>query len=86
MHRLLVCQHVSFEILGTLDPLLRGRGFRIRYVNFDRDPAAGPKPDAYNGLVLLGGPMSANDLECYPHLATEIDLVRSYAGSLHRLR
>ena len=38
MRRLLVFQHVPHEILGTLDPLLRDAGFRIRYVNFGRNP------------------------------------------------
>jgi hypothetical protein len=34
MRKLLVCQHVPHEILGTLNPLLKRAGFRIRYVNF----------------------------------------------------
>ena len=38
MKRLLVFQHVPYEVLGKLDPMLRSAGFRIRYVNFGRDP------------------------------------------------
>ena len=76
MKRILVCQHVAFEILGTLDPLFKGYGFRIHYVNFDREPNATPSLDRYNGLVLLGGPMSAYDDVDHPHLLTEIELVR----------
>src|SRR5439155_662652 len=30
MKKLLVCQHVPHEILGTLNPLLKRAGFRIR--------------------------------------------------------
>ena len=44
MRRMLVFQHVAHEILGTLDPLLRGAGFRIRYVNFGRQPDAPSRP------------------------------------------
>ncbi|WP_157475154.1 hypothetical protein [Lysobacter sp. Root494] len=33
MSRILVFQHVAAEPLGTLDPLIRGRGHRIRFVN-----------------------------------------------------
>ena len=73
--RILVCQHVAFEILGTLDPLFKSFGFRIRYVNFDREPNATPSLDRYQGLVLLGGPMSADDDENHPHLLTETKLV-----------
>jgi GMP synthase (glutamine-hydrolysing) len=74
--KLLVCQHVPFEILGTLNPLLKEAGFRIRYVNFGRDPEAQPNLDGYDGVVILGGPMSVNDTRNHPHLRTELDLIR----------
>jgi GMP synthase (glutamine-hydrolysing) len=73
--KLLVCQHVAHEILGTLNPLFKRAGFRIRYVNFGRHPHAEPGLEGYGGLVLLGGPMSVNDVQRHPHLATEMRLV-----------
>jgi GMP synthase (glutamine-hydrolysing) len=76
VRKILVCQHVPFEMLGTLDPLLKAYGFRIRYVNFGRDPAARPRLDRYDGLVLLGGPMNVDQLDAHPHLRTEVALVR----------
>ena len=76
MQKLLVCQHVPFEILGTLNPLLRHAGFRMRYVNFGRQPDARPELDGYSGLVILGGPMSAYEVE-HGHLATEVGLIRT---------
>ena len=76
MPKLMVCQHVAFEILGTLNPLLKKSGFRIRYVNFERSPHAQPRIDSYHGLVLLGGPMSVRDVEEYPHLESELRLVQ----------
>jgi GMP synthase (glutamine-hydrolysing) len=75
MKKLLVCQHVAHEILGTLNPLLKRAGFRIRYVNFARHPDAQPSLDGYDGIVILGGPMSANDTDRLPHLATEMNLI-----------
>src|SRR2546422_8336102 len=75
MKKLLVFQHVPHEILGTLNPLLKGAGFRIRYVNFGRHPDAQPTIDGYHGLVVLGGPMSVNDSDRLPHLATEMKLI-----------
>lgn len=76
MRKLLVCQHVPYEILGTLDPLLREAGFRIRYVNFGRHPDAQPSLDGYRGLIILGGPMNVDEEERYPHLVTEMRLVQ----------
>ena len=75
MKRLLVLQHVPHEILGTLNPLLKRAGFRIRYVNFGRHPDADPSLEGYHGLVVLGGPMSVNDTEQFPHLTTEMRLI-----------
>lgn len=75
MPKILVCQHVAYEILGTLDPLLRGHGFRIRYVNFGRHPDAQPSLDGYQGLVILGGPMNVDQTDRHPHLTTEMQLV-----------
>lgn len=75
MPKLLVCQHVAHEILGTLNPLLKSAGFRIRYVNFGRHPNAAPSLDGYDGLVVLGGPMSVNHTDRHPHLTTEMRLI-----------
>ncbi|MBT8440888.1 MAG: gamma-glutamyl-gamma-aminobutyrate hydrolase family protein [Gammaproteobacteria bacterium] len=71
MRRLLVFQHVPHEILGNLDPLLRDARFRIRYVNFGREPDAQPDVSKYNGLIVLGGPMNCDEADRYPHLSTE---------------
>ena len=77
MRKLLVCQHVPHELLGTLNPLLKRAGFRIRYVNFGRHPDAQPNLDGYAGLIVLGGPMSAYDDHRLPHLAVEMKLIEA---------
>ncbi len=76
MPKLLVFQHVAHEILGTLDPLLRGRGFRIRYVNFGRTNYKIPNLDNYSGLIILGGPMNVDQVCDYPYLIPEIDTIK----------
>ena len=75
MSRILVVQHVAAEPLGTLDPLIRGRGHRIRYANFERTPDAQPSMARYNGLIVLGGPMNVKDHPNRPHLRTEMRLI-----------
>jgi len=74
-NKLLVLQHVAYEPLGTLNPLLKTAGFRIRYVNFSRTPNETPSLEKYDGLVILGGPMSTYQTETYPHLKTELKLI-----------
>ena len=75
MPRILVCQHVPYEILGTLNPLLKDAGFRIRYVNFGRHPDARPSLEGIHGIVVLGGPMNVDDVDGHPHLAAEVELL-----------
>ena len=75
MSRVLVFQHVAAEPLGTLDPLIRRRGHRMRFVNFERQPDATPCVDRYRGLIVLGGPMNVEDQARRPHLRVELDAI-----------
>jgi len=74
--KILVFQHVPYEPLGTLDPLLKQSGFRIRYVNFGRNPKTRPVLDKYAALIILGGPMNADQIDSYPNLQTEVEVIR----------
>ncbi len=76
MPKLLVFQHVAWELLGTLDPLLRNHGFRNRYVNFGRHPDTRPSVEGYHGMIVLGGPMNVDQTDEHPHLATEVELIK----------
>ena len=75
MRKVLVLQHVAWEPLGTLDPLLKKSGLRTRYVNFGREPDCVPDLEKYNGLIVLGGPMGVYETDKYPHLKTELVLM-----------
>jgi len=77
MAKVLVFQHVAAEPLGTLDPMLRNRGHRIRYVNFHRDPDAKPDISRYNALIILGGPQMPDQGKQYPHLNVEMRCVEA---------
>ena len=81
MAKVLVFQHVAAEPLGTLDPMLRQRGHRIRYVNFHRDPDARPDIARYDALIVLGGPQMPDQVERHPHLQVEM---RCIEGALER--
>lgn len=74
--KILVFQHVPYEPLGTLDPLLREAGFRIRYVNFGRKPDSRPSLEKYEALIILGGPMNSDQIDAFPNLVAEVDIIR----------
>jgi GMP synthase (glutamine-hydrolysing) len=75
MPRLLVLQHIACEHLGLIEPALKERGMEYRYVR----PFAGellPKDLAgWDGVIALGGPMSANDGERLGFIADELRLL-----------
>lgn len=75
MSKVLVCQHVAHEILGTFHPLLKEEGFRIRYINFSRHPHEKPTLQGYDGLILLGGPMNVDEEKKYPFLTHELKMI-----------
>ncbi len=61
---------------SSLDPLLKNAGFRIRYVNFGREPEQRPQLDRYEALIVLGGPMNADQINTFPNLLTEVEIIR----------
>ena len=63
-------QHVPFEGLGSIDTWARSRGAAVtatRWHAGDRAPAA----DAFDWLVVMGGPMGVYDEAQHPWLAAE---------------
>ena len=48
MAKIIVFQHVPFEILGTMNSLFKQQAIRIKYVNFGRHPHLYPNID---GLI-----------------------------------
>jgi len=74
MKTLLAVRHVHFEHLGALEPLFADAGYAVRYLEAPTaNWAAQRRPDL---LVLLGGPVSVNDVEDYPFLRPELTFVR----------
>lgn len=68
-------QHLAFEDLGSLEDVFYQKGYRIRYFEAGVDDLA--KALNYDGLtVILGGPIGVNEVEDYPFLQQEIDLLK----------
>lgn len=65
-----VFQHVPFEGLGSIETWLVERRVNLRRTLFFEEEGL-PDPDEIDLLIIMGGPMSANDEPLYPWLAGE---------------
>lgn len=75
--RVLVFQHVPWETPGRILPALErvGAGVETRRL-VDESNRHLPRLDDLAGVVIMGGPMGADDVERYPALGLERDLAR----------
>ncbi|HTP89374.1 MAG TPA: gamma-glutamyl-gamma-aminobutyrate hydrolase family protein [Bryobacteraceae bacterium] len=67
-----VIRHIPFEGLGRIAPALDRTGIPFHYFDVFAG-AQPPEPEDSGGLILMGGPMSANDNQEY--LKTELRLI-----------
>ena len=77
MARILVLQHSPYEPLGMIIHTLKQMKLRIRYVNFARDSHQRVDVSRYDGLVVLGGGMHPSEIDLYPHLTHEIEILKT---------
>ena len=74
MKHAVVLQHVGFEDLGTLQPLLLAQGWQLQLLQAGVD--ALDDAETADLLVVLGGPISANDTGTYPFVNDSIALLQ----------
>ena len=72
----LALRHLAFEDLGLIEPLLRSRGFDVRYHEAGVDDFNAVDLAAVDLLIVLGGPISVEDEERFPWLLDEVTLIR----------
>ncbi len=77
MVRILVLQHSPYEPLGLIIHTLKRMKLRVRYVNFARAPYQKVDVTRYDGMVVLGGAMHPDEIDLYPHLQHEIELIQT---------
>jgi GMP synthase (glutamine-hydrolysing) len=75
MSAVVTIRHVAFEDLGSFAPVCAARGLDVRYVEAGLDDVEAIDPLAPDLLVVLGGPIGANDESDYPFLAQELSLL-----------
>lgn len=81
MKTALALRHIHFEDLGTLEPLLRERGFEVRYLDPAVDDLTVVDAGSADLIVALGGPIGAFDEDAYPFLAAELRLIEQRLAS-----
>ena len=69
-------QHVPFEGLGSIQPWLVRAGYDISSTRWFESHRL-PEPGQTDFLIVLGGPMSANDESRFPWLVAEKDFIRN---------
>ncbi len=75
--RAVAIRHLAFEDLGILEPLLVERGYAVEYREAGLDELAADAVGAADVLVVLGGPIGVGDVDRYPFLAEELDVITS---------
>lgn len=82
MRPVIVVRHDIHEALGNLEVALGASGLRLEVVDaFAGDwsaiDRAGFQPRQWSGLVVMGGPMNADETDRYPFLAAEVGWLRA---------
>ncbi|MFL1484915.1 glutamine amidotransferase [Marinobacter sp. LN3S78] len=76
-----VIRHIHFEDLGLLAPILAKHGYHYHYWDVGVDDLTELEQMTPDLLIILGGPISVNDIDAYPFLAMEQRLVRRQIAS-----
>jgi GMP synthase-like glutamine amidotransferase len=67
--------HVPFEKLGLIEDWILKRGYTLTEYHLYNHPRLPLIPE-FDMLIIMGGPMSVNDEELFPWLASEKELIR----------
>ncbi len=72
----LILKNAPKEGPGTIEDFLASN--KMAYTIIDLSSEDIPQADDFDVLVILGGPMSVNDVDKYPYISREIELVRDF--------
>jgi GMP synthase-like glutamine amidotransferase len=79
----LILKNVPNEGPGTIEDFLVAHNIHYRIVDLSSENI--PMTDDFDALVILGGPMSANDADKIPYIKKEIELVRDFTGKTKKV-
>ena len=75
MRHACVIRHVAFEDLDAFAAPLEARGYQIEYLQAGVHPLRSDAAEKADLLVVLGGPLGANDEQEFPFLRDELSLI-----------
>lgn len=70
-----VIRHLAFEDLASFTPLLEAKNIEIKYIEAGYDDISHIDALSDELLIVLGGPISVNDVTMFPFLEQEIELL-----------
>jgi GMP synthase (glutamine-hydrolysing) len=73
---LVALRHLAFEDLGLIEPFLTQRGWQVSYCDVGVNDLYANEVSNADLLVVLGGPIGAEDDALYPFLADEVRLIK----------
>lgn len=80
MKSAIAVRHVPFEDLGSFEAVLHDAGYAVRYLEAGWDDLTALAREPPELLVVLGGPIGANDERDYPFLAEERNVLERRLG------
>jgi GMP synthase-like glutamine amidotransferase len=73
---ILIVKHVEQEGPGLIESFFAGNGWRLDTIELGRDERLPDAVDDYAAAVVLGGPMNVYEVNRYPFLEAEENLIR----------
>ena len=71
-----VIRHLAFEDLASFTSILQVHGYQINYIEAGYDDVSQIDALSDNLLIILGGPISVNDVAMFPFIETEIEILK----------
>jgi len=69
-------RHISFEKVGIIEEWANQRNYSLTETKTYKGDLL-PSVDDFDALIIMGGPQSAAELEKYPYLRYELELIKS---------
>jgi GMP synthase (glutamine-hydrolysing) len=73
--RLLVVEQVGHEDSGVFGPMIAGAGFEPVVVRMHEHDPVPEDPAAFDGILVMGGPMNVDQVRPFPWLAHQLKLI-----------
>lgn len=77
----LAIRHVAYEDLGLFERTLDAAGYQLRYLEAGMDDLSWIEPMDPDLLIVLGGPIGANDDAEFPFIQDELEIIKTRLAS-----